>query len=635
MAEPAGEKDCTALLLSAGYFRARIARLSPFDKVVGGLCWSITASGVGVDVDLFFRENSTIGQRIKLCENIVKALRSMKCPHPLQAHQITHDDFPALLPVIKWLVKKVIETRSLTGDLVRLFSENIFSKDFGAGRRGHGGAHALREEATLVNDDSFAAAVAQRYKPKRRYRRALSLWASSGAASEDERVHSCLLEYGEKLGAFDADASGGHADAAHAAAKGGGGRDDDGAAAAPSRRQTLRLAGFEKQYAAAQRKAQRAEEERREGVLEVEKNLLKHMTLVDRTSQSRVAVSQSQVAGIVGMQSGAIADAASKYKQHAVALRRDGDAPLTSRGRVAMHKRKVDALLRQIDASKTQHELASRRLGLVSARLSEIISDQERAEKYNARVGAEIAKLKDLEAQSEYKSDLAKLKSLVMLNESLKSQEAQFKANCKRQLKALQERLDGLQRAGSAGNEDLERLQEIENMYSELRAKYDKLRQLLAKRNQEVAIVSRKIDDIPTRTELIQYERRFVELYEEVASKLEETRKYFSTYNTLEQTHNYLQKEASLIQSINDTFAQSMKSAKGKDSFVQQFDTIIANLKENLTQINAKREERAAAREESNLKYQQLVDQQRRYFRAVKDFQTECLRNEMLTEQLE
>ena len=146
--------------------------------------------------------------------------------------------------------------------------------------------------------------------------------------------------------------------------------------------------------------------------------------------------------------------------------------------------------------------------------------------------------------------------------------------------------------------------------------------------------MSRKIDDIPTRTELIQYERRFVELYEEVASKLEETRKYFSTYNTLEQTHNYLQKEASLIQSINDTFAQSMRSAKGKDSFVQQFDTIIANLKGNLKQINAKRDERSAAREESNAKYQQLVEKQRRYFRAVKDFQTECLRNEMLTEQL-
>ena len=67
------------LLLTAGYFRVRIQGLSEFDKVVGGLCWAISASGRSVEVDLFFQENSTIGQRIKLSENIVKALRQMRC----------------------------------------------------------------------------------------------------------------------------------------------------------------------------------------------------------------------------------------------------------------------------------------------------------------------------------------------------------------------------------------------------------------------------------------------------------------------------------------------------------------------------------------------------------------------------
>ena len=72
----------------SGYFRARISSLSPFDKVVGGMCWAITASGASVSVDILFQENSTIGQRIKLSENLVKALLQMKCPLPLQSHQI-------------------------------------------------------------------------------------------------------------------------------------------------------------------------------------------------------------------------------------------------------------------------------------------------------------------------------------------------------------------------------------------------------------------------------------------------------------------------------------------------------------------------------------------------------------------
>ena len=56
-------------------------------------------------------------------------------------------------------------------------------------------------------------------------------------------------------------------------------------------------------------------------------------------------------------------------------------------------------------------------------------------------------------------------------------------------------------------------------------AKWTKARQLLAEKNQALALIQRKIDDIPTRTELVQYERRFVELYDQVASKLDETRK--------------------------------------------------------------------------------------------------------------
>ena len=66
---------------------------------------------------------------------------------------------------------------------------------------------------------------------------------------------------------------------------------------------------------------------------------------------------------------------------------------------------------------------------------------------------------------------------------------------------------------------------------------------MLAETNLEVANTTRIIDDVPTRTELIQYERRFVELYQQVAWKLEETRKYYDMYNTLETTLTFLQKE--------------------------------------------------------------------------------------------
>ena len=68
-------KECCDLLLAGGYFRARIPTLSPFDKVVGGLAWSITASGTDVDVDVIFQENASIGQKMSAAAAAVAAAR--------------------------------------------------------------------------------------------------------------------------------------------------------------------------------------------------------------------------------------------------------------------------------------------------------------------------------------------------------------------------------------------------------------------------------------------------------------------------------------------------------------------------------------------------------------------------------
>jgi len=46
--------------------------------------------------------------------------------------------------------------------------------------------------------------------------------------------------------------------------------------------------------------------------------------------------------------------------------------------------------------------------------------------------------------------------------------------------------------------------------------KMSKLRQLAAKKNRDIAYVERKIDEVPSRAELTQYQRQFVELFEQV-----------------------------------------------------------------------------------------------------------------------
>lgn len=52
------------LLVAAGYFRAQIKGVSPFDKVVGGICWCIDSCNVDIDAELLFQEDLSIGQKM-------------------------------------------------------------------------------------------------------------------------------------------------------------------------------------------------------------------------------------------------------------------------------------------------------------------------------------------------------------------------------------------------------------------------------------------------------------------------------------------------------------------------------------------------------------------------------------------
>lgn len=73
-----------------------------------------------------------------------------------------------------------------------------------------------------------------------------------------------------------------------------------------------------------------------------------------------------------------------------------------------------------------------------------------------------------------------------------------------------------LSKGSDESDEGSARLAEIENLYTKTMAKHARMRQLLANQNLHIASTTRLIDDIPTRTELIQYERRFSELYVQV-----------------------------------------------------------------------------------------------------------------------
>ncbi|KAL0280264.1 UNVERIFIED_CONTAM: hypothetical protein PYX00_001608 [Menopon gallinae] len=218
-----------------------------------------------------------------------------------------------------------------------------------------------------------------------------------------------------------------------------------------------------------------------------------------------------------------------------------------------------------------------------------------------------------------------KLQSLILLDDSLKNQEKQFREYCKSELNRLQQLVqDALQRSQSQENNATDIHCEEE------KEKVQALRLQIAKRNRSIAFLQRQLDEVPGRGELAQYQRRFLELYNQVAQKHEETKRFYTMYNTLDDKKLYLSKELSLLNSVLDNYSEAMSNSIDKEDFMRQFESIVAAIKQNKQKVEKRRTEERNRRDKLCKQLLDLVEQQRNYVCIVKQLRIECKRNEEL-----
>lgn len=565
------------VLLTAGYFRARIGTLSEFDKVVGGLCWCLVSSGEVVDVDILFQENSTIGQKISLSEAIVKVLRKMNCPIPLQPHQIQGgvggSDYPTLLQVIVWLIKKYFERRDEKELQMKSFSLYQFKKHYN-NSLSHFDEHHTKSD--------YLMKVINRNKAVRHFRR-----KEAAGESEERRVRSCLLEFGETFMTTSSDRAGDGSAAVGAASRaqatigsspvmsiaeaaasavaartqrssqqpevgpmGWAGSEADITLAGLSKLDINELSAFEKQLAKAAREAKREElllsEQLSREEVELKQQMKEIIITGSQDGAAGVLISGSQVGSIVGLGIDQIGSAAAAYQAEVEETRRQLDESLAA-GKLG----KAAALNRQKqNLSKAREELVvkEREVHVESERVKATLKvlEEERSDAlhYKEQLMGQARKLSELEKlSSSQKEEFGIVQQLIAKHEQLRAEEAAFKAQCKSDRQAFLEVIRELDTTLRDDDPESSKLRDLQDLHDKISSKHGKMRQVLADANLEAAHLLRSIDDCPTRTELIQYERRFVELYQQVSWKLDETRKYFDIYNTLETTLTFIQKE--------------------------------------------------------------------------------------------
>jgi hypothetical protein len=439
-------EEILSMLIEAGYYRARIDTLSMFDRCIGGLCWAITASGVAVDVEILFEENMDLGRKVQLSEDVCMALQGMKCPSPLLAHQVQGHDFPAIHPVMKWLITMVVATRDTRGKIVRDYAHHYFSKSY-------------EWPEDFERDNSFLQSVEAAYLNRRTMKRPKNMWEAKDGSEleEDLAVQACLLEFGEQVGSseftdigdFEAQDAAGSAAGSPTAGAGG---------------TSSTLSAFERKFAKLEAQEESKRQEAMEAAIAQQQQMLEQMSAAGERAMNRGAV------GSIVMQEGdLISDATARYNAEVAETRRlmEEREPLTRRGRAAAFTRRQAGIQRQIKAAALKLKVADTRRGKVKERFDKIKALFDEAKKYNERIVLETKKLAKLETKEEYAENLARLKELIMINESLKQQEKAFKDNCRRQQKELQSTISALTEGGG-DDADINRLLEIEDMYNEV-----------------------------------------------------------------------------------------------------------------------------------------------------------------------
>ncbi|XP_029873671.1 coiled-coil domain-containing protein 93 isoform X1 [Aquila chrysaetos chrysaetos] len=580
------------LLVAAGYFRARIKGLSPFDKVVGGMTWCITTCSFDIDVDLLFQENSTIGQKIALTEKIVSVLPKMKCPHRLEPHQIQGLDFIHIFPVVQWLVKRAIETREEMGDYIRSYSISQFQK-----------SHRLPEDDEFLQRKEKAIKtvtdIFEVYKPQRKYKRQKG---AEELLDEESKVHATLLEYGRRYGFSRQPGKTEQAE-------------DKKIALPPG----LAAAG----------KAEPCDEDDLQAAEELRIKTL--MTGMAAMATEEGKLTASTVGQIVGLQSDEIKQIVSEYAEKQSEL--SAEERPERLGAAQQHRRKVASLNKQIlQKNKLLEELQAKCTDL-QAKCTEAKKTLTEVKSYSEKLDKELAALETIESQAD-SSILQSLRALVAMNENLKSQEQEFKAHCREEMERLQQNIENLKAEAVENAEEEEPNKIIEQQYKTEKDKLQKIRLLLARRNREIAILQRRIDEVPSRAELTQYQKRFIELYSQVSATHKETKQFFTLYNTLDDKKVYLEKEVNLLNSIHDNFHQAMASSGSREQFLRQMEQIVEGIKQNRMKMEKKKQENKMRRDQLNDEYLELLEKQRLYFKTVKEFKEECRKNEMLLSKL-
>lgn len=493
----------------------------------------------------------------------------MQCPYEIQPHQIQGLDYAKIFPVIQWLVKEALRTQEITQDKVLKEAHSYYAR--------------LKDEDETLNIKDLS----HKFAPKRQFKT-----LSMKKLRDPIRIFSTLLEFGDmsasaayeqylktNKAAVYSEAEEKPAGRSRAATTVQSEKRISRAGTVIGRNEEMKVSKIvsEEVLEKPQRAGKQQEEEMPSFDVETE--------VIEFTSSSKVK--GQNVAKIVRVNE--IQEAIQEYLEN---KKEENPELLQRKLEKDLQNRQLAALNLQIESKNVQRIKAEEDLESLSESLMELRAKLQEAAELNERLEETIQNIEENSAESKKKLSSSQLTSLEMLNEklaSIKDSQRQFREECTVQISKLESQRD------EEIDPDLQDwFDKVEQSYTETNRKYQSVKTILAEQNQKVAVLQRRIENTPSKTELSQYQRRFVELYEQINLKLEESRKYYNNYNNLLETRELLASQIQVLQSFQKGYSAA-KRTKDKEEFANTVKQAIDQVydknnlaKQKLKELNEK-----------------------------------------------
>lgn len=115
---------------------------------------------------------------------------------------------------------------------------------------------------------------------------------------------------------------------------------------------------------------------------------------------------------------------------------------------------------------------------------------------------------------NENESEKSEKIQLTELLNVLRKQKSELKQHCREEKQRLEQQIEMIDKRQSNNDQrNNDRLKEIDQELTMYNERHTNVKKDLSSINKKLAIIQRKFDDIPNRTELAQYQKRFLELY--------------------------------------------------------------------------------------------------------------------------